>query len=386
MNYILSTRELTLYKELATIIMKHLEANSEFALWVIKYLTKNKEILYKHLIYQGFGSSNQSTIEMINTALKSVTHVEADYLISRKQTKEGIYKSAVIRLFNLLILEGLECARAHWQKSYCFFQLFKVFASNGEREVKFLVNSSLIERLIDYVSNTKASLIDEEKRRFEIGCNFIEPIKVLSTLICSGVTSNMIKIGKTPNGPLPKEYIELPMEQIKLFISSEWNFMKLIEHNKQPLIGILTHLCWHNQEFLLKAISMNTDYIIANRTSERYNTSLELFYNLLKTPGTSEELKLKEAFLKEPNTSCLMNCLVENQSESPIFVLDILCVLCKLVSEKVNVKKVLGKRLDWIPKFVRESHESFELVCAKILLDPERKKQRELIVEVLINA
>ena len=375
-DLMLKLKETNTFKEWYTMLMPHIKQNSYFALWLIKYMTKHKKLLFDFLI-EGSSLEVRDTFRTtLSEAIKVVAKVEEPYMremevfliqttIPDSKREQTIPRAASIRFVNLLLVEGLGYARANYRKFDEYFTLLNDFAVLGNIETGSLYSQGAVYLIIDFVANTPTPLKVSSSTlpRPVMGeglaeANFLSPVKFLGTLIRSGSTERMRILESYPEG---KKSLELPEQEVEYFFSAKWNYLSLICNAKQEITNILIHLTWENESRLKEVIAILTKYLLEKRALIVYKQALYVLNNVI----TVHDAYLKQRYLAFMATSVLsfnnIYDFLENCKEiKDGFMLDMLMFISELMKVEaikemiMDDKEKLKWAVQWISNYLKK--------------------------------
>lgn len=148
------------------------EMHADGCLWLLKYLTFNKSMIVEHLLKNKSEEERENFRALLITAICLVAKNEekeiydkesndclkTDIIVEYNQERDVFYArqvptSALIRFMKVFFEEMLEDARENWKTYEDYFQVLFYFARLGNIETKYLVKSSGIFKLLDFIMN-----------------------------------------------------------------------------------------------------------------------------------------------------------------------------------------------------------------------------------------
>ena len=148
------------------------EMHADGCLWLLKYLTFNKKMIVEHLLKNKSEEERENFRALLITAICLVAKHEekeiydkewndclkTDIIVEYNEERDVFYAkqvpiSALIRFMKVFFEEMLEDARENWKTYEDYFQVLFYFARLGYIETKYLVKSSGIFKLLDFVMN-----------------------------------------------------------------------------------------------------------------------------------------------------------------------------------------------------------------------------------------
>ena len=181
------------------------EMHADGCMWLLKYLTYNKQMIINHLLKNNSEEERENFRALLITVISLVAKneekdffqgsnneyiveniveydEERDILLAKKTPK-----AVLIRFMQVFFEEMLDDARDYFKNYEDYFQVLFYFARLGHMEAKYLVKAKGIFKLLDFVMNNSAPFHHNTTRK-KMGTaisepDFRTPIDLLSHLI-----------------------------------------------------------------------------------------------------------------------------------------------------------------------------------------------------------
>lgn len=371
------------FKDWVGLIKSHLQVNALACIWFIKYLSTNQKLLFECLLGSGNETLRKDFSGIIGISLLKIAKIEEGYFnmdhkmqsLHNSKAFQLVPASATVRFIRILIEEGINRSRIHYQRFNDFYQLLCTFAMLGYREVAIFIKAEAIYNLIDFVSNTTKQLPKANKEikysRKEIFdpttsriSYFKEPIRLLAILICSCYTKSMKYFGKTPSTALlPLEHLsEIKEEDAKLLFNDQWNFLDLEMHNSKDLTAILLHLSWEDPEISEKiSAQIKKEINLTANKQIHFTEIIKILKEFLTIKDTLMETRNKIYF--EYNfggqTGCL-NELLKIGFFRKEALLEYLTLIAEIISYEIiaSVFQTFKPKMLWIPSWIMKNFQN----------------------------
>jgi len=258
-DLLVKSKDVTMFKDTCVLLLPHIKLNSLLDVWLLKYLTKHKTVLFGILIESDSIETREALRNVIVEAIRVVAKVEQGYM--KEVVKVGdvkkLSRSAVVRLIDLLIVEGLNYARINNKTFEEYFSVLISFASLDSVEVEMMISCDSIYALIDFIANTSTPLNSDTVKNRPVmlePINLSSPIKLLFILILNCATQEMKQSNKYPKG-ISSSSILLPENQVQFIFSPKWNYCNFMPQYNHYLTSILIHLTWENERRIERVIT-----------------------------------------------------------------------------------------------------------------------------------
>lgn len=365
------TKEAKKFTDLEKILTKHLKYHANFSLWFLKLMLKDTTVLFDNVFYYKSLDVRNSFSSMLQVALTSILRTEEVILGTNDQDK-----TVYMKFIKLLVGEGLVKARLNEKKFDEYFQLLAHISNIGPKEATSLIQLGLIGKTIDFIANTKTSLLDESKtyqlmdKRFT---NFSEPIHLLSQLIFSVSGKGM-------------EKITLPEEEIKLLFSKKWDFLSLIEHKFKCASKIYCHLSIENPERIKILIPALIKEIYGRRIQKNYSIHIIVLKDLISVKDSFIKRRWELAFA-ETEIETGKNIL-EQLGEYKLYHENFRIEILNLIAELLQIKEIVDvikashlPKLAWSMDFLTQSSNENFMTNFISLAFSDTKKKKEFILK-----
>eukprot|EP01022_Parablepharisma_sp_SALTPOND_P020369 TRINITY_DN369_c0_g2_i1.p1 TRINITY_DN369_c0_g2~~TRINITY_DN369_c0_g2_i1.p1 ORF type:complete len:1242 (+),score=153.28 TRINITY_DN369_c0_g2_i1:5520-9245(+) len=372
-DYFMKAKEPKLVKDFTQILLPVIEQERAFSEWILKHLTENKTVLFESLIESRFNSAHIDTYKFLCACFNAIT---AETMIS---------------FTNLLLSEGFGHARAHFGRFDQFFRTL-LHLTKLKSGAEILVQGKAIGKLIDFVANTKTSLLEksgERPKMSEMHVNFAEPLNLLATLLKYTATAEMIEKKTSPWTTEIDRLLETPLEEVLLVFSQKWNFTSLAAHGIRNLTDILTHLCWESMDRTKTAFMQLIKGIEANVMHMEYIKLLLVLKDLILIKDSYFKERIRLAFLGikvsdyRPNLIDTVRNSKDTLEELAVNVLYLLAELCREKELLEVAKKHLIEKLLWVPRYLETNPGSFRIMGISSTFNAEMQQKRDTIAKVL---
>ena len=362
-DLLLKSKDVVSFKDWCVLILPHIKQNSLFALWIIKYLTKHKSIVFSMLLECQSTEIREAFKNTIVEGMKIITRIEEGYInevekfINNYQnmyskTEFIVSRAASIRFMNLLITDGLSYARTNYTRFDDYFAVMISFTSLGQSVIESMISMNSVYSIIDFVSNTPNSLKSTNSKACRPvmnegikETNFNQPVKLLSILIRNCVTQQMKDKLTFPPCSLINQSIgvpEVPESEIAFLFSTKWNCFNLLSNCKEDLLAIFIHLTWENEKRINEIITSLTKHVYDNK----------LKFDLLTTLIIVEDSYLRQRYLAFSHCEITANKsiyeILENSQEN--IIMDLAEFMSELIKSKIllNLIKEDKEKWNWI--------------------------------------
>lgn len=387
-DLMIKAKTATILKDWINLLIPHVKSNALFSLWLVKFMTKHKAMLFEILMENPNEDSRDLFTNALGTAITTVSKIEEPYFAESdkiliastdptKKIEKVIMRSAAVRLVKLFVQDGLCHARANWRRFDQLFNLLIQFASLGVAEASCLILEGFIYKLIDFIANTSSPLQPGQgsNNRPLMGemmkeVSFKQPILLLSILIRSCSSEYMKKRSTCPETALYSLNVmpDLPEKEVDFLFSPKWKFPEMLKQNKEEITKILVHITWENSNLIVKVISALTIHLFEKRFQSSYQFPLEAIKALLLVKDSHDTFRVLHFCHTELDCKRhLFESLNQYKELQEVFVLDVLYLIAEIIGiEKIGAfLKDERKQLMWVPEFLKpkksavmQTHES----------------------------
>ena len=344
-DYMTKAKEGKRFRDLAKTIQEEMAERPGFSVWFLKFMIAHKAFMFEGLISSRFEEVRPEVFKLLSTA-----------------TTNAKNEDVVKELFTLLVNEGFAHARANSNKFDLYFALLQRFAGRGQIELQHLLSLKLVGRLIDFMSNTTTSLMEkagERPKMSEAYTNFQTPLELLSTLIKSVPTKEMLASKSAPDPVLLLSSSVLLPEELALLFLPEWDCMSLAFHNPKAFQLIVLHLSWESLDRTRNIVKLAFRSMNYYRSTRKYTNALEVLKLLL--------CAIKDGHLKERFSIVFLETQVSGYKNVVEYIvhlrdcceeltIDVLNLLAELSGMDVEVGNSIKERilplLRWVPYYL----------------------------------
>ena len=367
------------FKDWIGLIKPHLQTNALASVWLIKYLTENKKLLFDYLLVTGNETLRKDFTEIVAICMQKIAKIEEGYFnqvfklqsIFNAKTFTLVPATATERFIRLLIEDGINRSRYHYQRFNEFYQLLCSLATLGYKEAAVFILAEAIYFLIDFVSNTttalkKANMSITNSRKeildttmsFSGVTYFKEPIRLLTILICSCYTKPMKQFGKAPNTALlPLEHLSGILDiDVNLFFNNQWCPLDLEMHNAKDLTTIILHLSWEQSEVSLNfAAQLKKEVIQSTQKQIHFSEIIKILREFLLIKDSL--MKTRNQYYFEYSISGQKGFLLELSrlmASGKGVLLEYLAFLAEIISNEIiaSVFQTYKPKMLWIPSWI----------------------------------
>jgi len=376
------SKEATCFRELTLNYLNEIEKSQGFSRFIIQSLNERKSYLFEILI--------ESRFEYARIHLQKIILAAISCLLGFIE-KSGIDNEIIKAFITILLEEGFAHARSQFSR---FSQYFTVLAGfiKSKSSLKMLIDQKIISKLIDFISNTPKSLINEKSgerpKMSELYVNFNEPLSLLYSIIKELPTSEMIEQKNFIDPKLSEITQILPNDEILLLLSPVWDFTGLVSHAYKSFVGILQHLCWESLGRTTNIISALVKAIVQKKSQRDYAKLLETLKEIILLKDTLFKERIEIALLEAKiplHFDNLLDAIKSHKDAYEEFTVNCLFFISELGKDaelfEIMKKDILTK-LIWVPRYLQGNPGDYKFMYGQTSSNLETKSKRNAIMKI----